>query len=100
MPEFINLFTLKKYLEIHKEILYQIHKKHIPVSYTHLDVYKRQAKFWSNSLKPFVNVRNVQIVMDGITIGIVTLNRIWRGLAPSILAASINSPGIFWIPEI
>ena len=34
MPEFINLFTLEKHLEIHKEILYQIHKKHILRDYT------------------------------------------------------------------
>ena len=44
--------------------------------------------------------QNVQIVMDGITIGIVTLFNNCQLDAPSIFAASINSPGIFWIPAI
>jgi raffinose/stachyose/melibiose transport system permease protein len=53
------------------------------------------ARFWSNNLNPFVNVKNVQIVIDGITIGIMTLRSTCRELAPSIFAASISSPGIF-----
>ena len=34
MPELITLFTLKKHLNVYKEILYQIHKKHILRDYT------------------------------------------------------------------
>ena len=53
------------------------------------------ARFWSNSLNELVRVRNVQIVMEGITIGIVTFFKICPEVAPSIFAASIRSPGIF-----
>ena len=38
--------------------------------------------------------------MDGITIGIVTYLKSCTLFAPSICAASISSPGIFWIPEM
>ena len=41
---------------------------------------------------PFVSVRKVQIVMDGITIGIVTYLKSCTLFAPSICAASISSP--------
>ena len=34
MPELITLSTLKKHLQVHKEILYQIQKKHILRDYT------------------------------------------------------------------
>ena len=45
--------------------------------------------------EPFVNVRNVQIVIVGISIGRITLFKSCHLLAPSIFAASISSPGIF-----
>ena len=47
-----------------------------------------KARFWSNSLNEFVSVRNVQIVIDGAIIGIVTLVRSCFLFAPSIFAAS------------
>ena len=51
------------------------------------------ARFWSNSLKELVRVRKVQVVMEGITLGMMTLNSVWLPLAPSISAASSMSPG-------
>ena len=51
------------------------------------------ARFWSKSLKPLVRLRKVQIVMEGMTFGIVTLKSVCHLLAPSILAASIMSSG-------
>ena len=57
-----------------------------------------RATFWSNSLKLLVKVRKVQMVMLGMTRGILILNRISRPVAPSILAASIRSPGTLCRP--
>ena len=57
-------------------------------------------RFWSNSLKELVKVRKVQMVMLGITMGIVILNRICLAFAPSILAASIRSSGTFCRPAM
>ena len=48
-------------------------------------------RFWSNILNPFVSVRKVQIVTDGMIIGNLILNRICLDVAPSICAASIRS---------
>ena len=56
--------------------------------------------FWSKSLKELVSVRKVQMVMDGMTIGMITCFRSCPLFAPSICAASISSPGIFWIPAM
>ena len=41
-----------------------------------------------------------QMVMDGMTIGMITFFRSCPLFAPSICAASISSPGIFWIPAM
>ena len=51
------------------------------------------AKFWSKSLNPFVSVKKVQIVIDGITIGNTTFVNDCHEVAPSILAASSNEIG-------
>ena len=59
-----------------------------------------RARFWSKSLKPFVRDRNMQMVMEGITFGMVTLNRVWARVAPSMRAASSISPGTFWRPAM
>ena len=59
-----------------------------------------RARFWSKSLKPLVRVRNIQMVMEGITLGMVTLNRVCQRVAPSMRAASSISPGTFWSPAI
>ena len=58
------------------------------------------ARFWSKSLKPFVKVRNMQIVMDGITFGIVTFQSVCHLFAPSIFAASSISSGTACRPAI
>ena len=57
-----------------------------------------RATFWSKSLKLLVRVRKVQMVTLGMTIGILILKRISRSLAPSILAASMRSPGTLCRP--
>lgn len=59
-----------------------------------------RARFWSNSLKPLVRDRNVQMVMEGITLGMVTLNRVWDLVAPSMRAASSMSSGTAWSPAM
>ena len=59
-----------------------------------------RARFWSKSLKPLVRDRNMQMVMEGITLGMVTLNRVWVRVAPSMRAASSISPGTFCRPAI
>ena len=46
------------------------------------------ARFWSKSLKEFVSVRNVQVVMEGMTFGMMTFVSVCQPLAPSIFAAS------------
>ena len=46
------------------------------------------------------NVRNVHIVIEGITVGILMLNKILAEPAPSILAASIISSEIFCKPAM
>ena len=51
-------------------------------------------RFWSKSLKEFVIVKNVQIVIEGIMFGIVTWMRRCHLFAPSIMAASFKEPGI------
>ena len=51
------------------------------------------ARFWSKSLKPLVRLRKVQIVMDGMTFGIVTRKSVCLLVAPSIFAASSMSSG-------
>ena len=58
------------------------------------------ARFWSKSLKPLVSERNVQIVIEGITLGMITLKRVCALVAPSILAASIMSSGTAWMPAM
>ena len=42
----------------------------------------------------------ILMVMDGMTIGMITCFRSCPLFAPSICAASISSPGIFWIPAM
>ena len=59
-----------------------------------------RARFWSKSLKPLVRERNMQMVMEGITLGMVTLNRVCQPLAPSMRAASSMSPGTFCKPAM
>ena len=54
-----------------------------------------KARFWSKSLNPFVKVINTQMVIEGITAGILILNNVFQYPAPSILAASNISVGIF-----
>jgi len=54
-----------------------------------------RAKFWSYSLKLLVNDKKVHIVIDGITIGMVTFLSIVHLDAPSISAASIRLGGTF-----
>ena len=56
------------------------------------------ARFWSNSLKPFVRDRKIHIVKELITFGIVTLKSVCMEVAPSIRAASRISPGTFCSP--
>ena len=51
------------------------------------------ARFWSKSLKELVSVRKVQIVIEGITLGMVTRHSVCHFVAPSILAASSISSG-------
>ena len=57
-------------------------------------------RFWSKSLKPLTRERKVQMVMEGIIMGMVTLNSRLGPLAPSIWAASITSPGMDWSPAM
>ena len=52
-----------------------------------------RARFWSKSLKPLVSDRNMQIVIEGITLGMVTFVRVCHLVAPSIRAASSMSSG-------
>ena len=59
-----------------------------------------RAKFWSNNLKEFDKVKNIQTVIDGITIGIIILNKICGLVAPSIAAASNKSGDTFCIPAM
>ena len=55
-------------------------------------------RFWSNILNPFVSVRKVQIVTDGMIMGILILKRICLEVAPSICAASIRSGETLFSP--
>ena len=57
-------------------------------------------RFWSNSLKELVSVRNVQIVTLGMTMGILILKRVWLEVAPSMRAASMRSVGTFCKPAM
>ena len=41
-----------------------------------------------------------QMVMEGITLGIVTCHSVFQAEAPSILAASMMSSGTLWIPAM
>ena len=59
-----------------------------------------RAKFWSKSLKEFVRVRKVQMVIEGITLGIVTWMSDCQPDAPSMAAASVSSPEMFWMPAM
>ncbi len=59
-----------------------------------------RARFWSKSLKPLVRDRNTQMVMEGITLGMVTLNRVVQREAPSMRAASSISPETFCKPAM
>ena len=63
-----------------------------PIFMVLLNSFKRKAYIFKH---PFVSVRNVQIVIVGISIGRITLFKSCHLLAPSIFAASISSPGIF-----
>ena len=40
------------------------------------------------------------MVMEGITMGSFTRRRVVQEVAPSIWAASISSPGMFWRPAM
>ncbi len=40
------------------------------------------------------------MVMEGITLGMVTLKRVWALVAPSMRAASIMSSGTAWSPAM
>ena len=51
-------------------------------------------------MKEFVSVRKVQIVMDGMTQGMVILVSVFQPLAPSILAASSRSSGTLCRPAM
>ena len=53
-----------------------------------------RARFWSNSLKPLVRVRKMQMVKELIMLGMVTFHSICQLLAPSMRAASSMSSGI------
>ena len=59
-----------------------------------------RARFWSNSLKPLVSERNMQMVMEGMTMGSLIRHRVFQGVEPSIWAASIRSSGTAWSPAI
>ena len=52
-----------------------------------------RARFWSNSLKPLVSVRKMQMVKELIMLGIVTFHRVCQLVAPSMRAASSISSG-------
>ena len=58
------------------------------------------ARFWSKSLKELVSVRNVQMVMEGMHIGSVTLVSRCQPLAPSTAAASYSSVGMDCMPAM
>ena len=59
-----------------------------------------RARFWSKSLKPLVRLRKVQMVMEGMTFGIVTRKSVCQREAPSIFAASSISSGTDWSPAM
>ena len=65
-----------------------------------LDSALSSARFWSKSLKELVSVRKVQMVMEGMTIGILILNSVCSGVAPSMDAASIRSSGMLCRPAM
>ena len=56
------------------------------------------ARFWSYSLKELVRVRKVQMVMEGITLGMVIFHSVCQPLAPSMRAASSISSGTLCSP--